>query len=191
MKSYSKNPRTITDKQKRKLESSMKELGDISGIVHDLTTDEVICGNQRMRAIGFTDSDIKITETYETPLEDGTVSIGFIEKDGIRLNYRAVKFSEYQRGLASLSANKLGGEFNEEMFDLFDDSILEICGFEKMEKTDDVLRRVKAREERKGILLGVFSLHVDNDTFEAYCDYLRSKDEEGDLMELFLEDLGV
>ena len=51
--------------------------------------------------------------------------------------------------------------------------------FREDEKTEDVIRRAEVREARKGILLGVFSLHVDNDTFEAYCDYLRSKDEEG------------
>ena len=53
-------------------------------------------------------------------------------RDKAKLQSRKILI--YQRGLASLSANKLGGEFNEEMFDLFDDSILEICGFEKMRR---------------------------------------------------------
>jgi hypothetical protein len=48
MKHYHKNPRQITKKQFADLQDSLKRLGDLSGIVHDLTSDEVIGGNQRM-----------------------------------------------------------------------------------------------------------------------------------------------
>lgn len=191
MKSYANNPRVITDKQKKKLEKSMKMLGDISGIVHDVGTDEVICGNQRMKAIGFTDEDIRITERYEEPLADKTVAIGYIERDGVRLNYRAVRFSDYERALASLSANKLGGEFDEELFDGFSDSVLEKCGFEKLEKYENAVKRQIVRDSRKSVIVGVFSIHVPIDDFDMYCEYLQSKDEEKELIELFLEEIGL
>lgn len=45
MQQYSKNPRKITDSQLEKLKSNIQELGDLSGIVHDLNTDEIISGN--------------------------------------------------------------------------------------------------------------------------------------------------
>ena len=47
MKQYHKNPRKITDAQKKALERDLKELGDLSGIVHDVNSDEIIGGNQR------------------------------------------------------------------------------------------------------------------------------------------------
>ena len=49
MKLYHKNPRTISKKQYSQLEEWLRELGDLSGIVHDLNTDEIIGGNQRSR----------------------------------------------------------------------------------------------------------------------------------------------
>ena len=46
MKLYHKNPRQITKKQYSDLETWLRELGDLSGIVHDLNSDEIIGGNQ-------------------------------------------------------------------------------------------------------------------------------------------------
>ena len=48
MKHYHKNPRTITKKQFADLQDSLRKFGDLSGIVHNLNTDEIIGGNQRM-----------------------------------------------------------------------------------------------------------------------------------------------
>lgn len=45
MKAYHKNPRRITGKQVDDLADSLTDLGDLSGIVHDLETDEIIGGN--------------------------------------------------------------------------------------------------------------------------------------------------
>ena len=45
MKEYHKNPRKITPKQLEQLKANIQELGDLSGIVHDLNTDEIITGN--------------------------------------------------------------------------------------------------------------------------------------------------
>lgn len=39
MKEYNKNPRKITPKQLEQLKANIQELGDLSGIVHDLNTE--------------------------------------------------------------------------------------------------------------------------------------------------------
>lgn len=49
MKQYGKNPRKITKKQLEQLKANIEELGDLSGIVHDLNSDEIISGNQRSK----------------------------------------------------------------------------------------------------------------------------------------------
>ena len=41
-KQYHKNPRQITTKQMTMLAHDLAELGDLSGIVHNLNTDEII-----------------------------------------------------------------------------------------------------------------------------------------------------
>ena len=47
MKQFHKNPRQITTKQYSDLETWLKKYGDLSGVVHDLNSDQVIGGNQR------------------------------------------------------------------------------------------------------------------------------------------------
>jgi len=50
-KRYHKNPRKISDKQLKEMEAWMEELGDLSGIVVDLNSNEIIGGNQRSKII--------------------------------------------------------------------------------------------------------------------------------------------
>jgi len=180
----------ISDKGKSELQKSINRFGDISGIIHDIDTDEILCGNQRMKAIGFSDNDIKITEQFDKPLEDGTVAIGFIEKDGVLLNYRQVKLTEKERELVSLSANKMGGEFDYDKFDLFDKAILEECGFSTVDKFDRAIENQRKAESRKLITVGVFSFNIDIQTYEKYCVYLKTTGE-GSIIDLFLTDIGL
>ena len=69
MQQYSKNPRKITDAQLEQLKSNIKELGDLSGIVHDLNTDEIISGNQRSKVININECEIEIVKKYDEPNE--------------------------------------------------------------------------------------------------------------------------
>lgn len=63
MKPYHKNPRQITKKKLERLQDTLKRLGDLGGIVHNLETDEIVGGNQRMAI--FKDGAAQIVETYE------------------------------------------------------------------------------------------------------------------------------
>ena len=112
MKEYHKNPRKITEKQLQQLKENIQELGDLSGIVHDLNTDEIISGNQRSKVIDINKCEVVITEKYETPNKQGTVAWGYVVYDGQKMNYRQVRWNEQQREKANVTANSLGGDFD-------------------------------------------------------------------------------
>lgn len=98
-----------------KLESSLAKLGDISGIVHNLETDEIIGGNQRCAVIG-NKADIKIIEQYDTPDKQGTVAHGYILWRGTKLAYRQVRWNEAQAAEANIAANLGAGQWDSDIF---------------------------------------------------------------------------
>ena len=112
MKNYHKNPRQIKDKQFRDLRAWLLELGDLSGIVHDLVSDEVISGNQRMRAIDIAKCEIVLTEGPHDPDAQGTVAHGYVLWQGAKYNYRQVRWTPEQCEKANIVANKAGGSWD-------------------------------------------------------------------------------
>lgn len=115
VKEYHKNPRHITDDRKRELEKNMLELGDISGIVHDLNTGEIISGNQRSKIINLEECEVVISEEYKEPTKQGTVAIGHVIWQEQKFNYRAVRWNDAQREKANITANALTGYWSHEI----------------------------------------------------------------------------
>lgn len=116
MKHYHKNPREITKKQFDQLKEWLDELGDLSGIVHDLNSDEIIGGNQRVRALGVAQENPVITETFDPPTRQGTVVLGYFEANGgERYQYRAVRWTSEQCEKANIIANKAGGSWDQDI----------------------------------------------------------------------------
>lgn len=105
---YHKNPRKISKKQRDKLRENMETLGDISGIVHNLNTGEIIGGNQRSRIIDIEKADIEVLQEYDEPDQQGTVKIGWVTWNKTRWNYRAVRWTNEQAERANITANSLG-----------------------------------------------------------------------------------
>ena len=132
MQQYSKNPRKITDAQLEQLKSNIKELGDLSGIVHDLNTDEIISGNQRSKVININECEIEIVKKYDEPNEQGTIAFGFVIFENQRLNYRQVRWNEKQREKACITANALGGEWDYKILDTFDNHDLVDWGLDNL-----------------------------------------------------------
>lgn len=135
MKQYGKNPRKITKKQLEQLKANIEELGDLSGIVHDLNSDEIISGNQRSKVIDINKCDIQITEKYDKPNQQGTVAWGYVIFEGQKLNYRQVRWDERQREKANITANALGGDWDYDILeDKFDSIDLVDWGLTKLEE---------------------------------------------------------
>lgn len=135
MRLLDKNPRIVTEKRLEMLKNSMATFGDISGILHNVRTNNIFGGNQRAKILGL--KEPTITKTYDPPTELGTVSEGFIEHQGERFFFRRVDWDESKEKMAILRANKSAGENNLPMvteflldLDSFKDIDLELTGFE-------------------------------------------------------------
>ncbi len=109
---YHKNPRQITVQQFENLERWLEELGDLSGVVHDLNSNQIIGGNQRGRVFEINECEIVLTEEYDEPDEQGTVAIGYIVWKGYRYTYRQVRWTEHQCEMGNLVPNVAGGEWD-------------------------------------------------------------------------------
>lgn len=112
MKPFTNNPRKISPTQQQRLREWMEELGDLSGVVHDLNSDQIIGGNQRSVVMDVNDCEIEITHTYDPPDEQGTAVLGYIVWQEQRFNYRAVRWTPDQCRKANIIANAAGGEWD-------------------------------------------------------------------------------
>jgi len=113
LKEYCSNPRTLTQKQHDLLKRDLLELGDLSGIVHDLNSGEIIGGNQRVKIFcEIPDPKIIITEKYDAPTKAGTVALGYVEVGGEKFSYREVRWTKKQCKKANIVANRAGGEWD-------------------------------------------------------------------------------
>lgn len=136
LKHYHKNPRKITGKMFDILSEGLKEYGDLSGIVVNIRTGEVIGGNQRT---AFFKNDFEnvasISKTeLPKPTPQGTVAYGYVEYMGEKYNYREVDWDEKKSELANIMANKVGGFWdNDILANQFDMEDLKLAGFEDFE----------------------------------------------------------
>src|SRR5688500_12599476 len=106
MKAYSKNARKISEQQLADLESFLRELGDLGGIVHDLNSDQIIGGNQRSKVFDINDCKIEIEHRMKKPDAQGTVGLGYVIWKGKRYSYRQVRWTPKQCEKANIVANK-------------------------------------------------------------------------------------
>lgn len=104
------NPRRISPERFGMLKASLEEFGDLSGIVYNRETYQLVGGHQRAKALP-PDAKITITRKYETPTKTGTVAEGYVEIGSERMAYREVKWDLLREKAANIAANKHGGEW--------------------------------------------------------------------------------
>lgn len=115
-KPYRHNPRKLPTKSKIDLQSWLAQYGDISGIVYNRTTQQVVAGNQRsFEVFNINECEIELVEQYEEPDEQGTVAWGYVIWQGKRYNYREVEWDLDTEKQANIIANKAGGEWDKEV----------------------------------------------------------------------------
>lgn len=105
------NPRQITPEKLKALEKSMREFGDLSGVVFNQTTGQLVGGHQRKDIFGE-DARLHVTKRYEVPSRVGTIAEGYILANGERFSYREVKWNETKEKAANIAANKGAGEWD-------------------------------------------------------------------------------
>jgi hypothetical protein len=137
------NPRKITEKKLDMLGKSMKEFGDLSGIIFNRQTGNLIGGHQRIKHLRPEWEIVKKNCQDEL----GTVAQGFIKTPFGDWVYREVDWPEKKEKAANIAANQHGGEFDFPMLDGIlsdlDDIDLELTGFCE----DELFRETLQHEE--------------------------------------------
>lgn len=106
-----KNPRTVTEAKLEQLKKALLEFGDLSGIVYNCTTKQLVGGHQRLKSFDA-DAPITITRKFKKATCTGTVAEGYVELRGERFSYREVAWSKHREMAANLAANKGAGEWD-------------------------------------------------------------------------------
>lgn len=155
------NPRIVTSDRLASLDKTLREYGDLSGIVLNVKTNTLIGGHQRKKVL---DPSWKI-EKQPTTDSTGTVASGFIETPYGRLTYREVDWDVYKEKGANLAANTNAGiwdehkkrdlfeELNSTSFDLnltghSSDEIDDIFSFNKEESTSFIDSMIGNKKEK-------------------------------------------
>jgi hypothetical protein len=136
------NPRVITDRELRGLQSSYETYGDLSGIVLNRATNTLVSGHQRVKTIRDKKTRV-VTKKHKDSY--GTVAIGHVEiteKDGNvwNLPYREVNWADVKaEAAANIAANAGGGQFDKdklgqllEELDTKDEFLVETIGLDPL-----------------------------------------------------------
>lgn len=109
-----KNPRRISKEDFESLKKSILTFGDLSGVILNVTTNELVGGHQRVEAFKALGNnvDVQYAEQLQTPTSKGTVATGFVIIDGERYSYREVQWSKEMQQAANIAANRISGEFD-------------------------------------------------------------------------------
>lgn len=123
LKPASYNPRMITDESFEGLKYSLEEFGDLSGIVYNKRTGNLVAGHQRVKAISEKFGDLQIDCTKEAEPRYFIVS-----PSGSYFPIRVVDWDLKKEKAANLAANnpKIQGEFTPEVKLLIDELSLEM-----------------------------------------------------------------
>jgi len=116
------NPRKISKKQLEYLKKSMIEFGDLSGIVVNAQSGQVIGGHQRIKNL---EPEWHIFSRPETD-NTGTIELGYVETPWGRISYRLVDWPIEKEKAANLAANKHGGEWDMPKLNLVIEDLKEI-----------------------------------------------------------------
>lgn len=144
------NPRFISDHDFKTLKNSIKELGDLSGLVFNIRTENIVGGHQRKEAYQQFGGTIEITEEFDKPNSKGTVALGYVVIEDEKYSYRVVDWPEAKEKLANLAANKATGDWDDQklaelIYSLKENENLDWAGFNEQEVTDllDMVMDVK------------------------------------------------
>jgi hypothetical protein len=115
------NPRRTQSAKLNVLERTMRDLGDVGGVVYNERTGRLVGGHQRLKVIPE-DAEIEIAHRFSPPTDVGTVAVGWISAYGERWGYRAVDWPEALEMAANVAANNSAGEWDKALLaDLLQD----------------------------------------------------------------------
>lgn len=102
------NPRKeMQPEELKSLQKSLYEFGDLSGIIFNLRSGNLVSGHQRCKVLPR-ENEITITKRYNPPTRTGTVAEGYVLIDGEKYQYREVDWTDDKEKTANLAANNQG-----------------------------------------------------------------------------------
>lgn len=105
-----KNPRKITPEKIEMLRAALTRFGDLSGIVFNRRSGQLVGGHQRKEA--FQGGQITVERRFSEPSRAGTVAEGFVLFEGERYAYREVDWDAETDLAANIAANKGAGDWD-------------------------------------------------------------------------------
>lgn len=121
-----KNPRKITPEKLNQLKKALLKFGDLSGVVFNRRTKQLVGGHQRIKNFDL-ESPVTILKKYPKPTKTGTVAEGYILLQGEKFTYREVWWDVHTEKAANIAANKGGGEWDK---GLLGDWLKELSSFD-------------------------------------------------------------
>ena len=114
LKANPKNPRKIDKHDYQALVASIKEFGDLSGIVFNQTTGQLVGGHQRTEAFRRMGGQARVIVSYRfpEPNRQGTIALGYVDYDNEQFSYREVQWDETREKSANIAANRIQGQFD-------------------------------------------------------------------------------
>jgi len=108
------NPRkALSMDELASLKKALLEFGDLSGVVFNRRSGNLVSGHQRISVIPK-NAVIEITERFNEPSRTGTVAHGFIIIEGEKYTYKEVSWDALREKAANIAANAQGGDWDEE-----------------------------------------------------------------------------
>lgn len=119
------NPRFLSPEAAAGLQRSMQEFGDLSGLVYNVSSRQMVCGHQRKRQLP---EDARIVQETAESDRLGTVGYGYAEALGTRWRVRFVDWTAPKEKAANLAANNpfIAGEFTSGLSGVLDSINLEM-----------------------------------------------------------------
>jgi hypothetical protein len=142
------NPRFISDEALAGLEVSVHDFGDISGIVFNRRTNQLVCGHQRLTAL----RRAGVTE-WSAVMENGLLVYASIvhPKTGEQFQVRIVDWDPVKQRLANLTANNphLAGQFTpaalDQLRELENEAAFEGMRLDKLQA--DLSRKAESKDD--------------------------------------------
>ena len=187
LKANPKNPRTINKHDFEALIQSIKTFGDLSGVVLNRTTGQLVGGHQRVEAFKRIGGQPVIEETLEAPNSVGTVARGHVLVGDEKFTYREVIWDADFESAANVAANRIQGQFD---LDLLAEVTYQLTQSQNgaqlttlTGQTEDEINRLlkmtgalaPASEEEQGKLDQQGHLHCPNCEYEGSENEFRTK----------------
>lgn len=115
LRAYDKNPRKITKDDFDTLQKSLEEFGDLSGVIFNRTSGNLVGGHQRTNAFKSKKAVVTLDDELKSPTKTGTVATGYIEVEGEKFSYREVDWDSDKEARANILANKVSGQWDFDM----------------------------------------------------------------------------